>query len=545
MDGLSTIEREELRWRAQTDLFFLGKHILHYDLEEHPHREMCNFLVAKNPSKTIGEQSEIKERQELLSRGTFKSTVTVIDSAQWIICFPDIRILYLTGEQGLSDAFHEELKNIFTIPPEGPTDFQVLFPEFCVEAGKRESAGYFVTPARKRFRKEPTFWSSSIASRLPGWHCDILDLDDVVNPENSENAEQREKVIRRVNMARKLRDPGGYINAIGTPYDVDDYYAYQRGHANKKVFVFISHPAWEVREEAKGKELPALIESDIESYYFPARLDWAYLKNELDNDPESFASQYLLDATRKAGAIVKFTGELLDSAEVPWQSISAFCSYYAIWDLAYGVEGSVKNKPCLTAGIVIAKDPQGRMAIVELKAGYYEAGQIAPEIADVASRYPLQNTNIEDAPGVRWLEPQILEQAKAKGLGALNIVWIPVDRSEGAKRRRISLVPGLMRQKRMVVSDACINKEFLREQLDKYTGKPKSPMDVADVLGLAAVHLGNYVAAPSEMSDEEYEANCKVVRERALREILFPSTGNVDAPTLGGESVGEGVVNYF
>jgi hypothetical protein len=309
--------------------------------------------------------------------------------------------------------------------------------------------------------------------------------------------------------------------------------------------VFISHPAWEVREEAKGKELPALIESDIESYYFPARLDWAYLKNELDNDPESFASQYLLDATRKAGAIVKFTGELLDSAEVPWQSISAFCSYYAIWDLAYGVEGSVKNKPCLTAGIVIAKDPQGRMAIVELKAGYYEAGQIAPEIADVASRYPLQNTNIEDAPGVRWLEPQILEQAKAKGLGALNIVWIPVDRSEGAKRRRISLVPGLMRQKRMVVSDACINKEFLREQLDKYTGKPKSPMDVADVLGLAAVHLGNYVAAPSEMSDEEYEANCKVVRERALREILFPSTGNVDAPTLGGESVGEGVVNYF
>lgn len=546
MSELSERERQELRWRAQTDLFFLGRDILHYDLEEQPHRQMCDFLVAKDPRKTIGEQSEIKERQELLSRGTFKSTINVIDSVQWIICFPDIRILCLTGEQGLSAAFHEELKNTFTIQQEEPSDFQILFPEFCIPAGTREASGDFITPARRRFRKEPTFWSSSIVSRLPGWHCDVLKLDDVVNPENSENAEQREKVIRRVNMARKLRDPGGYIDVIGTPYDVEDYYSYQRQHASKKTFVFISHAAWGVKAEARGKELTALAETDVESYYFPARLDWAYLKNELDNDPESFASQYLLDATKKVGAIVKFTDEILDAAEVPWQSVSVFSSYYAIWDLAYGVEGSVKNKPCLTAGAIEAKDSQGRLTTVELIAGYYGAHEIAPQIVDAAVRHPLQYTGIEDAPGVRWLEPQIQEEAKRRGLGTLTIVWIPVDHTENAKRKRIALVPGLMHDKRMLISDACINKDFLREQLSRYTGRPKTPMDVADVLGLAAVHLGNYTpAAQPEMTQEEYEGNCKIIRDRAMREVLFPSAQSAAEAVSQPEQSGEGVVNYF
>lgn len=541
--ALSEKAKADGRWRAQTDLFFLGRDILHYDLEEQPHREMCGFFVAKDPRKTLAEQSEVKERQMLLSRGCFKSTIDVIDSAQWIICFPDVRILHLTAEKELSEAYAEELKNIFTVQEDAATDFQILFPEFCLQAGKKEAVGDFVTPARSRYFKEPTFWSNSISSRLPGWHCNILKLDDVVNDVNSESPEQREKIIRRVNMARKLRDPGGYIDVIGTPYDPDDYYSYQRQHANPKKFMFISHAAWTLKSEAKRKELSELVEGDIEKFYFPSRLDWDYLKNELDTDPDSFASQYLIDATRKAGAIVKFTENLLDEATVPWQSVSQFCSYYAIWDLAYGVEGSTKNKPCLTAGGVWAVDDWRRMVLVELIAGYFDGDALAEAFVGPMTRYPLQYSAVEDANGTKWLVDGQIKRSIAKhGLKNPSIIYIPVDRTEDAKHMRIALVPALMRDKMMLISDACIEGDFVREQLLRYTGKKKSPRDVADMFGLTARHLGNYVpSTPQTLTEEEYEKQVKVVQERAMREILFPSMSEpvIEAP------IEEPVTNYF
>src|SRR5437660_2231467 len=91
------------RQRAKTDLFFLAKYVLGKDMmEEGTHRRVCDFFIQKDETISIGEQSWIKERLLLYPRGGFKSTIDVCDAVQWILNFPNIRILFLTATDDLA-----------------------------------------------------------------------------------------------------------------------------------------------------------------------------------------------------------------------------------------------------------------------------------------------------------------------------------------------------------------------------------------------------------------------------------------------------------
>src|ERR1019366_283573 len=190
---------------------------------------------------------------------------------------------------------------------------------------------------------------------------------------------------------------------------------------------------------------------------------------------------------------------------------------------------NAKNKPCLSSGGVWLKDNNNRLILVESISGYFNTDEkIGEAVAGPMSRYPLQYTAIEDANGMRWLEREIKRCAEAVGVKNPAIIYLKVDKAENAKRRRIALIPSLMEQKLMVISDACVGKEFVREQLSKYTEKKRSPMDVADMFGLTAIHLGGHMPLPvEEMSESEYGKKVKVVQERAMREILFPTMDDV------------------
>src|SRR5919109_3045363 len=108
---LSEQERKDLRFRCKVDLFFLAHDILGYDqLTEFTHRQLAEFFVQKDPSRGLYEQDEVKRRLLLFPRYGFKSTMNIADSIQWIICFPDVRILVLTGEKDLARGFVEEMQ---------------------------------------------------------------------------------------------------------------------------------------------------------------------------------------------------------------------------------------------------------------------------------------------------------------------------------------------------------------------------------------------------------------------------------------------------
>ena len=174
------------RFLAQTNLFALCKLLEKYkDMTDHEymwtdgvmhntHEEICNeFFVRKNPTKKTFKEfaskesyTSQKERLLLVPRGGFKSSMNMADCVQWIICFPEVTILVLTGVLDLAKDFVGEIKSHFTLEEGGANGlfvkkkclrprtmldgteslFQVLFPEHCIEKDDGKSYEY-QTPA--------------------------------------------------------------------------------------------------------------------------------------------------------------------------------------------------------------------------------------------------------------------------------------------------------------------------------------------------------------------------------------------------------------
>src|SRR6185369_6284684 len=124
------------------------------------HEEICNdFFVRKDPTVATFKDFantyiDKKERLLLVPRGGFKSSIDMADCVQWVICFPEVTILVLTGVLDLARDFVAEIKSHFTLAeggnapvglfvskknlqprlmPDGSSSlFQVLFPEHCI-----------------------------------------------------------------------------------------------------------------------------------------------------------------------------------------------------------------------------------------------------------------------------------------------------------------------------------------------------------------------------------------------------------------------------
>lgn len=503
----------ELRYKAQTDLYFLAKNVLGKDLEEQPHREVCDFFVKKNPDLKSEEWSKMKSRLLMIPRGSFKSTLDVVDCVQAIICDPDIRILIVTAEMSLAEAFVAELKNYFLVREDvGPTQFQMLFPEFCIPAKTKTLATEFTTPARKNFKKEPTVWASSCGSQMPGWHTDFLKLDDVVNNLNSNDDTQAAKIIATFNFARKLVDPGGYIDVIGTPYSPIDLYAFIQKHVEESTFIKLIRPAWLLKPSARGKSEEKLTEQDYD-LFFPTRLTFEFLKQEQKYDPITFGSQYLIDPRSAANTL--FDEDAVRGSVIPWRAIPQDLVYYAAWDLGYK-KNALANS---TSGPVIGVDKQGRMFVVNMTWGRFSMNELTFHIADTCRRYPLQITGIEDVNGAQWLTTDIDLQCQKLGTDA-KIFWIPVDRTKDAKYHRIIRLSPLFEKRKLFISDACPYVDDIIEQFLNFTGSKNGQDDMIDAISFFPRFVN--LIPTQEIDEKANREQWELIKRDCLNRMLYP-----------------------
>jgi len=212
------------RYMAQTNLFALchllekyrdttDKTYIWIDGTVHnTHEEICNeFFVRKNPliptfKEFATQYVDQKERLLLVPRGGFKSSIDMADVIQYILNWPEITIMILTGVLDLAVDFVKEIKGHFKLDDSDPDAenlyhtkksikprmmpdgsiflFQVLFPEHCIpkDDGTQQE---FQTPASAFVDKECTVFAASIDQNLSGWHVGVMKLDDVVTNENS------------------------------------------------------------------------------------------------------------------------------------------------------------------------------------------------------------------------------------------------------------------------------------------------------------------------------------------------------------------------
>ncbi len=175
------------------------------DMTEFTHGPMCQALQSPKKRKLI-----------VMPRGTFKSSIGVVGYIVWLIINnPNIRILVDSEKYQNSKNFIREIKGKLEQP-----EITRIFGEF--KSDSKWAEGEFTIKQRTKLLKEATVTASGINAGKTGQHYSVIICDDMNTSENSENSDQRKKIIRHYQMNTSILEPDGTMVIIGTRYAMDD-----------------------------------------------------------------------------------------------------------------------------------------------------------------------------------------------------------------------------------------------------------------------------------------------------------------------------------
>jgi phage terminase large subunit-like protein len=531
------------RFLAQTNLFFLCHLLEKYrdtslktytwiDGSVHnTHEEICNeFFVRKDPTKSSFKQFakdyiDKKERLLLVPRGGFKSSMDMADTIQYIICFPEVTIMILTGVLDLAKDFVKEIKGHFTledgemeqenlfqtkkaIKPKQMADgsynlFQVLFPEHCIPAEEGKSCEY-QTPAVSMVEKECTVFAASIDQNLSGWHVGVLKLDDVVTNENSRTVERIKNVNRQVSIHNAMLHPYGFYDKIGTWYDSEDTYGQTIRYVAKcekdgediKTKVYI-RAAWWPNEAARkaGKVEEEMIESDWDFWFNEeGQLTYKFLRGKKLEDAEGFAIKYLNDPTQAHR--IKFPRELLIRRTIPSNMLPQQGMIVTTVDTAYSTKSWADYTVILTSLIY-----GGRFYIIDMKRGRYNEYELPQLIAANALQWKPKRICIEDSVGVKWLGREVYrEMDRLKIRVPIEFVPLGQGNKSNAKSMKAKPVLRLLGDERLLFANQCVGLEELYTELEKFDTAAATHDDIVSALSILVDQFSSYAEMEGRMS---------------------------------------------
>lgn len=530
------------RFLAQTNLFFLCHLLETYNQTTvKTHEYICNgFFVQKDPTYATFEKfakafTDLHDRMLLVPRGGFKSSIDIADVVQWIIGFPAITIMILTGVFDLAGDFVGELRSHFTndestteinektkkaklIPKRmmdkettewSPSLFQVLFAEHCIS--ERDGIqSEFQTPAHST-AKEPTVRAASIEQSLVGQHFDIMKLDDVITNENTQTILRMQKIQKFISIDRALVHPYGFQDIIGTWYDERDFYGkrllYEEATAKKngmqhlitgsvdsgrldssiKMKIHL-RSCWWLTEQAKaaGKNFDDALETDYE-LWFPERLDFTFLESERDSDPEGFPIKYLNNP--RLNHKVKFERGLLLSRTIPHTQLPPQGIVVTTIDTAYSTKSWADYTVILTSII-----HGGRFYIVNMVRGRFDENMLPIKIAEVAKKWQPKQISIEESVGVKWLAEEVKREMSRLQISVpLQYISLGFGSKKTSKRVKAKPVRRLLGDERMYFLNSCEGIEELYTELEAFTGTEEDAHDdIVSALSLLVAQYGSY-----------------------------------------------------
>ncbi len=564
---------------AQTDLFHLAKDIFHLDLidhwvcpnhatgephdtkpsEEEPcsvcgenlipcagippgqsiHRLICDFFVRKNPNKSVALQDTMKERLLLVPRGCFKSTIDEIDCVQWIICFPNIRLVLFTATEGLGVEFVSHVRSRFIVQADKDgnnkryTHFQLLFPEHCIIPKVKEAEDRFTTPARYKVGViGPSILALSLKQSTSGIHAEVGKFDDCVSNSNSgpgTSQDQRESVGAQIRLTRGVIELYGYRDNIGTPYDEKDAYAYKIVQTKPEDILTLIKPALEVKPESRNKKEEERVEFDY-NFLFPIdaagipRLNYSALMRIKNDDLVVYCCQYLCRPS--ASRQVKFTEQLIRSCIVQEISLpqDPDVANYSVWDTAWSVESGSDYSVGAVISVVRAA---GRGFIREIVRGRFSKQELPAKIADQGHRWSVQKIAIEGIPGAEAsFDGPIKDHLERLGSPTIPVEFFPVDRSKNAKELRAEMVEDKLQARYLMFSS---NIGIMDDVIHEFvTFKPHSKRkdDIVDAVAHACRYLPK--AEPQQSPAVRAKILEDIMRDKMEHERLFPFNPNDD-----------------
>lgn len=525
---LLTTNETFLQFFCRTNLLFLGREIFDKAFTFSTHARVCNFFVQKNPKNYLDEQDVTKERLLLYPRGSFKSTLDILDCVQWIICFPNVRILILTAAVDLATAFIGGIKNYFVMAMGAePTTFQRLFPAFTVPKKSDGAEDWFICPCRTigdAKKIEPTAWAASILSNLPGWHCDLMKGDDTVNDKNADTVILVNKVIKKIDYAESLIDPGGYKDLLGTPYAPADLYTHTVETAEAPGdLLTLSKPAWWLRPESINKLEIDCVDADYEllfefDKFGKARLNHKFLRGKRRKNPAVFNSQYLLNPSGMKK--VTFSLDLLRQRTISREQLPTRLVYYILWDFAYGSSSGSDY----SVGAVIGLDEENRIYVVEIFRDHYLDSELAREIVASNKQYAPRLVAIENSNGAQMLQTTIRRYSEEAGIDFIPLDFFKVDVSPGAKATRVGgLQPLLVDGRLFFLNEITCLDDLYREFKDFGSS---SHDDIPDAISHCHRILPGLAAEPGGPGGKaRVQALLKILQEKDFSDMIFSEGG--------------------
>lgn len=499
--------RQQVRRRCQTDLLFLGRDVLGYRmLQERVHGPAAALCVQKDPDKPIEEQDPGRPKKglQLDPRGTFKSTLSIVDSVQWIIGFPNVRICKLTATKPLATAIVGEITDHFVKETHAePTLFQDLFPEFCISP-RDKLVGTYTAPCRTRNWREATVMAFSIETSISGWHFDVLDPDDVVDTQNSSTPGGLAKVKKNYRINEKTLMPWGYINYKGTRYDPFDLWGDLLDKAKPGAIKTLIRSALTLKsgERLRPDNFP---DPDECTLLFPELLPYEFLREKFEDDYSSFMTQYMNDAYGDKEVI--FRKEDLLQATIPAAQIPVTGETFTAWRFAY-------QDHAWSGGCVGLMDG-GRMYITDAVRGSSKPSALAHKVVHLAKKHGCHAVKIEETPGARYLEPAIQNYALALGW-PLVIHWLEFQEDDGVRDQRMKGTEPLLAAGRLLFSDDVkqVNLKELHRQFSNYGMVEES--ELVDAVSRVAEALPKSIAV-EQLSDQDALA-WELTRQRDMHD---------------------------
>ena len=441
-----------------------------------------------------------------------------------MLAFPDIAMLVLTAantdDSPLADVFVEEVARHFLSLAERDTKpLHLLFPEYVIT--KMPKKGWFVTPARKKYRRDATLMGTSIESSLSGWHFDVIKLEDIQDNRNSQTSYGINKVKTNMFINLKMLMSWGYREMTGTRYGPMDVYGLVIERLNPEVGKVMWKPAMKVKERV-WKERPKLLaraedysylfetleENDWE-LFFPQFLPFDKLMQSRDENEHSFMTQQMNVAT--GGFKPIFPKEKLLAATIDEEKLPITGTVHVAWRLELGASDIVAG----ACGVM----HDNRMYIVDVERGSWTPTTQALKIVKMAKRQGCHKISIEETPGARFQETAIRNEALRQGWD-LSIAWTPYQNDDKERGLRIKSCEPILATDRLFFSREIRIIREVHRQLYHYGMIDET--EIADVVSRVCAALPKLIG-DQEASTYEDAAAWEAMRNKAQHDRVFNS----------------------
>lgn len=523
------------------------------------HTPFFNFFVKKDKTKSLAEQSVVKNRLILAPRGSMKSTIGAADIVQWVLNFPAIRLLIMTAADDLAIGILDEIKTHFLIKLYEPSLMNLFFPEFCLEEKDLTNQYEFQCPVwlqKQVKRKEPTILATSITSTVSGFHFEVMHLDDAVSNRNCENEEQAAKIAKKFKINRKMLRPFGYCTKIGTRYLDSDMYGSEIDGTVGAIEV-ASGPGWSLTESKansslilvaraitikpevrralanKGVPIHLMYEEATEEgciLLMPKVLSYQRLLVDYNNDRQGQTEEGTFEGQMNQNPLPEeeavFDMPMLLRATVPYTELPFQGLISHTWDFAFSAK---KNRDFTTGSSVIWGANACAYVNDLVRDRFANPTDLAKAIVEMAVKHHPFVIGVEDAGASRFIEPTVISEAQKTGDPFViavcgRIDWIPINRDKDAKKARMAalqplLVDNLLKFVAHLPYLQTLYDEFLRCQ-----GNMRRHNDIPDVISHQpryAPRVLNQIAESGIVSWTWTKEQKEAFRQRAAFNLIY------------------------